>query len=239
MNHHHGTALVSDRADLLQEEYEVLAQLLLGHPVVAGERLTELLQRETLLASRQPGNHISRNQLNLSFIHLLVTGLSHGNLLRRPLIERGLATENEKVERHERSLLEAQRTRAVGHREAEVGPRPVDYRHEVVGNHMDSALREIAYALLVVLYIFKIFSLTGLDVLMHGHALDDAPFQPRPGDEFLSFSDFLDGPHLPVRNVMQGVDNVGHSSLLDVTQAHGVIRPIPPPAFGHSNHNVS
>ena len=237
MDDHHGAALVSYRADLLQEKYEVLAQLLFCHPVIAGQRLTELLKSEAFLTSRQTGNHIPCNQLNLGLIHLLVTGLRHRNLLLSPLVESRLSAEYEKIERHERRLLEPQRTRAVRHLELEIGPRPVDNRHEVVGYDVNSALGEITYALLVVLYIFEVFPLASLYVLMHGHTLNNAPFKPRLSDEFLPFSDFLDGPDFSVRDMMQGMDDVGHSSLPDIAQAHGVIRSIPPPAFSHSNHH--
>ena len=233
-----GPHLVGYGADLAQEGDEVAAQRLGIDPLVAVERLAELLDREALLGSRQPGDHVARDELLLGLVHRLEAGPGPGDLFGRVLREGGLALQDEEVEGHEGGPLEAQRLRTVLDRVGEVRARPVEHGHEVVGDAPDAARREVADRLLVVLEVLPVFAFARLDVLVDGNTLDDRPDEPRLGDHRLPFADLLDGPDLAVRNMMQGVDDVRGPRLADVREGDGIVRPVPAPGLFAKIHGV-
>ena len=236
MNDHNRTAFISHRADLLQEKYQIFAQLVFSHAVITLQRIAELVQCKTLLTARKSCYHVSGNQLYFSFIHLIISCFCDFQLFWSVLLARIFTPEDKQVERHERRPLETERTGAVRHHILKVRPRPVDYRHEIIRDTMYSAFGQITDALLVILYVSEIFAFTRLDMLMDRNTLHDTPLHPRFSYKFLSFTDFLHRPHFPVRNMMQGMNNIRHASLSDITQFHRIIRSIPSPAFCHSNH---
>lgn len=66
-------------------------------------------------------------------------------------------------------------------------------------------------------------------MLVHGDTLDHRPREAGIGNQLLARADLLDGPHFAIRNMVQGVHDVGRTGLPDVGQRHRIIRPIPTP----------
>ena len=112
-----------------------------GNRTVVGSSDAEsaMRYRKTLLRAGQPCDHVAGEQLFvciahfgiaaqcLSFVHVRILFLSTGTL------------EDEQVESHESRPFETQRLRSVRHRVGQVGTRPVQYRHEVVGDAVNAA----------------------------------------------------------------------------------------------------
>ena len=95
---------------------------------------------------------------------------------------------------------------------------------------------KVADALLIVFDIPMVVTGLGLDMFVHRNAFYDAPAQPGIFYNALSRLDFVDCPHLTVRNVVQCVDNASGTSLLDVLKADRVGRTIPTPCFFGKYH---
>ena len=239
MDRQHRTHLVGHRRHLAQEGDQVPAQHLGRDALVAVQLLLELFQREALLRTRKSGDHVARDELDLRGVHLLVAGLCGGTLLGRILLLGARTFQDEEVEGHEGRAFETQRPRPVGKLIGEVRARPVQHRHEVVGDDVDAARRQVADRLLVILDIGLEVARAGLDVLVHRDALHDRPHEARIGDHLLPLADLLHGPHLAVGNMVQGVDDIGGSGLADVREAHGIVRPVPPPRLFAKIHNDS
>ena len=139
--------------------------------------------------------------------------------------------ENEEVERHESRPLEAQGLGTVGDGESEVGTRPVEDGHKIVGYGTDATGGEVADRLLVIVDVALELARPGFDMLVDRHTFDDGPGEPGIGDELLPPADFVDGPHLAVGDVVQRMDDVGGACLPDILQRYGVIGPVPAPGL--------
>ena len=193
--------------------------------LVAVERLLELRYRKTLLRAGQPCDHVAGEQLFvciahfgiaaqcLSFVHVRILFLSTGTL------------EDEQVESHESRPFETQRLRSVRHRVGQVGTRPVQYRHEVVGDAVNAAPGKVADALLVVVDVALEIARLRFDVLVYRHA----PGEPGVGYLFFALCDLFDRPYLPVGDVVQRCNHVGHTCLADVGEAYRIIGSVPAP----------
>ena len=231
--------LVRHGADRPQEFDEVRAEPLGVHVLVALQRLAELVEREALLGPGQSGYHVARQPSPLLLAHRLVACPRDGLLRVGVLVSGRGPSQDEEVERHVGRALEAQCPRAVRHRVGEVGAGPVQHRHEVVRHDADAACPEVSDALFIILDVRLEIAFARLDMLVHGHALHDAP--PQPGGFYRRFSslDFLDGPHLAVGDVVQGGHDTGRSRLADVLQADGVVGPVPAPCLLTQKHFYS
>ena len=80
---------------------------------------------------------------------------------------------------------------------------PVKHRHEVVDDHLDAILGQIADAGLVVLDILVARGQSEFDILMHIDALDDFALKPRSMNLFDVAADFILFPRLACRLVVQ------------------------------------
>ena len=98
---------------------------------------------------------------------------------------------------------------------------------------MYATLGKIADTLLVVFYIYKVITLTCLDMLMYRHTFHDTPSQAFLRDESLPCLDFLDRPHLTVRDMMERMDDVRDTRLTYIVKAYRVIGAVPAPGLFH------
>ena len=238
MYNHHAPALVRNGTYFPKEKDKIGAELLSAHPAVTLEGLAELLQGKTLLAARKARNHIPYYQGLLVFAHSLVALPGPLYLLRRIFIESLGPSEYEEVESHKGRLFEAQGPGAVRHSVLQVGPGPVDHRHEVVGDAMDTALGKVAYGLLVVFYVAQILPFRRLDMLVHRHALHPRPAKAVGSNLLLPLPYFLNWPYFPIGDMVQRGDYVRYARLPDIIQAHRIGRTVPAPAFSHSVHQA-
>ena len=229
MYHEACACLVGHGRYLRKEVNQVVAQPCGVYVAATVERLSELVERETLLRSRQACYDVARELLFLVVRHLLVAQACRV-FLRVGIFALGCRSfQNVQVESHQRRLLEAQSPRAVGHSEGQVGAGPVEHGHEVVCHTLYAALCQIAQCRLVVVYIAAVVARLCLDVLVHRHAFHNAPHESCLGYERLSTHYLVYGPHLSVGYVVQSVHHVGGSCLAYVPQAHRVVRPVPSP----------
>ena len=80
------------------------------------------------------------------------------------------ALQQEEVEGDESGTFETQGAAAVGQFVSEVGTRPVQYRHEVVGYDVHATLTEITQAFFIIIDVFLEISCLSLDMLVYRHA---------------------------------------------------------------------
>ena len=224
----------ADIADIIEQldprlRGQVFAQPGGVDPLVLAERPAELFDRKTFLGAGQSGDHVPGKPLAFDRIHPVEACFRLRALLRRIFRLRPRTLQNKQVERHERRPFETKRFRAVRQRIGQVGARPVQHRHKIIGNGTNTAGGQVAQALLVIFDIPLKFPSAGFDPLMDRNALNDAPYQPGIGNRPLSFADLIDAPCLPVGNMMQRRYHVRSPGLPDIPKADRIVRPVPAP----------
>ena len=138
-------------------------------------------------------------------------------------------------------LLIEERSRAVADRVEEIGAGPVKDRHEVVADHLDAKLGQVADALLVVLDVLVAGRQTDLDVVMHVDGLDNIHVEAVRLQLLLHFSDFFDGPDFAGHLVVKRPHDAGDAgNLLDIGKADLVIAfAVPTETHLHRHKNSS
>ena len=119
----------------------------------------------------------------------------------------------------------------VGHEVGQVRARPVEGRHEVVGYAADAAGREVPQRLFIMVDIDLEVTRLCLDMLVDGDTLDNAPGQTGFSNQLLPTANFINGPHLAVGDMVQGVNDIGSSSLPDVPEGDRVGWTVPTPGL--------
>ena len=231
MDHQFDARFIGHRSDLAQKSDQVFAQPGGVDPLVLAERPAELFDRKTFLGAGQSGDHVPGQPLAFDRIHPVEACFRLRALLRRIFRLRPRTLQNKQVERHERRPFETKRFRAVRQRIGQVGARPVQHRHKIIGNGTNTAGGQVAQALLVIFDIPLKFPGAGFDPLMDRNTLDDAPYQPGIGNRPLSFADLIDAPCLPVGNMMQRRYHVRSPGLPDIPKADRIVRPVPAPCL--------
>ena len=163
------TGFVGNRSDFLQEVNQVGTQFFRCDVFVAVEFLLELLQCEALFRTGQSGNHVADEQLLVGIRHLLKTSFGLGLLFVGVVVFGTGTLQQEEVEGDESGTFETQGAAAVGQFVSEVGTRPVQYRHEVVGYDVHATLTEITQAFFIIIDVFLEISCLSLDMLVYRH----------------------------------------------------------------------
>ena len=125
----------------------------------------------------------------------------------------------------------------VGHEVGQVRTRPVEDRHEVIGYTADAAGDEVPQGLFIMVDIDLEVACLCLDMLVDGDTLDDAPGQTGFGNQLLPTANFINGPHLAVGNMVQGVNDIGSSGLPDVPEGNRVGWAVPTPGLFTQIHS--
>lgn len=229
MNHQLDTRFVCHRGYLLQEIDQVRTQLVGVDLGILIQGQTELLDGKALFRTRQTGYHVAGKQLFLLLAHPEETGQGPNLFLLGIFLLRPGSFQDKEVEGQECVPLESQRPRTVGHLIGQISTCPVEYRHEIVGYHIDAAGGQVLQALFIIFDITFKAGRLGLDGFVYGNTLHHTPLQTGLGNERLPFLNLFDTPNLSVGDVVQGVYNIGGSGLPDVGQADGIVRPVPTP----------
>ena len=143
------------------------------------------------------------------------------------------------VEGGEVGEVEAHAGAAVRDAPGEVGARPVEHRHEVVAQHRDPGVREVAQALAVGGEMLPPGALLLLDVLGDRQALDHLPGDAggravlARRDLALAPRDLAGGPDGAGRDVVEGRDDAFDPGLEHVVDRDEILRPEPPPRLSH------
>ena len=125
-------------------------------------------------------------------------------------------------------LIVNQRSRAVREFVIQLCSGPVEDRHKIVADALDSCLGHSADILAVVLNVPVSGGLAQFDVLVYGDALDDLEMESCVLGQLLQPCDGLSAPDLPHRNVIDsGHDGVHAGNLPDLLQGYLVVLSVP------------
>ena len=219
--------LVGHRADFFQEIDQVAAKFLGINVFVAVQLMLELIQRETFLRAGKTGDHVAHEHLLVLIGHLRKTRLCLFDLGRRVFFLGTGPLQQEEVEGNKGRPLEPKGRTAVRAAVFQVRARPVQYRHEVIGNHVDAARAEVAQALFVVVDVALEVAFLRFDMFVDGHAFHTAPAKAGGFHLIFAFHDFLNRPYFPVGNMVKGGDDARASGLADIHQTDRVLGPVP------------
>jgi hypothetical protein len=213
MDSHFDAALMAGGHQCFQEVLQVFPQLFLGDRGVSLEQLVQLC-------------HALRLPAGEGHVILLSEGhdvLSHSLVIALDLI-----------------LLIEQCSGAVAHGVEQIGTGPVEHRHEVVADDLDTELGQIADALLVVLDVLVAGGQADLDVIVDVDRLDHVHVKAVGVDLIGYLLDLVDFPDLAGHLVVQRPDDAGHAGdLLDVAQADGIVAlAIPAPTHFHRHRKI-
>ena len=209
-------------------------------PRVLVQLLAEIRHGQVIHGTRQPQED--------ALHQLLASRLGHGGeppagavQLRRGVVRLGaLSAEDIQVEGGLFRQVAAQDPAAVFQLHGQVGPGPVQHRHEVVADPGEALPTEVGQALLVRPPGGTGTLPSGFDAVMHRQALHHRPAQPRraaalwvPGDPVLVAGDLRLGPEDTAGQVVQSRDDIRGARLTDLPQGYGIPGTGPPPSLAH------
>ena len=117
---------------------------------------------------------------------------------------------------------------AIGQRLVQLGPGPVEHRHEVVADAFNARFSQPADVLLIIGDQTVAGGAAQLDVLVDGHAFHHVENQSVGFHLRFQGGDAFPAPDLADRHVVDGGDDAAHiGDLTDVTQGDGVVLAIP------------
>jgi hypothetical protein len=210
------------------------AQLIGIDRVIRCDRLAKGVDGKALLAAGQASDDGAFERAASVVVHgseASGSSLDHASAV---ILFRPGTLQQMKVERSDRFQLEAQRERAVGQRPSQIGPRPVEQRHEIVGDNTNVASGQVAQAGAIGGDHRIPVGAAPLDLFMHGQTFDDAPAEPGGFDHGFALGDRRLFPHSAVMHFVQRGNDFTGPGLPDVAQRHGVGRP--EPAHGLRQH---
>ena len=170
--------LFAYRHDGAQEIGHIFTQLCFINVVVLRQTRAELVKGVALFRSRQAGDDIASQFIDICFAHRLEIDLSLTLLFFTVIRFRSRAFKDMQLKGGESDLIETQRPGAVRQLIFQIGARPVEDRHKVVAHGIDAAGREVADALLIVGNPCRILPAVGFNILVDGNAFDDRPVNP-------------------------------------------------------------
>ena len=115
------------------------------------------------------------------------------------------------------NLIEAQGFGAIRQDVLKVGTGPVEDRHKVVAHGANTALGQIAQALLIVSDPLRVVDGMSFDLFVNWYAFDHRPYQAGFFHDGLTLEDLVNRPHFAVRDMVQGGDHSGRARLTDVS----------------------
>ena len=213
MNCHLDVILVADRHDCLQEVNKVLEKLLLIDILVHFKQLLDVGH-----SLRLPARHHGS-------VHAAADGIEHVC---------GINCIN-------RLLRVCQNSRAVRSSSCQLGSCPVEYRHEVIADHVDVFFSEILERLDIGINVLVAICASGLDCVRNVDRLDAADVQSGSLYLFLQSMDLFLGPELTRLLVIKHCNNSGYvSGLSDLFESNGVkFGTVPAHCHFHSRNPLS
>ena len=231
--------LFGQRRHLRQEVDHVLLQLGLGDIVVFREVQLHIVEREFLCRAGQAKDDVAGELLLAGVIHLGEALRGLGDHIVGEALGSARALEDVDVECGEVDQVKAHAARAARTLPGQIGAGPVEHRHEVVADGLETGLGKVPHRGLPTLDMSLPLALLLLDVFRDGQRFDHVPDQRRRaailarGDLALALRDVLWGPDRAGGNVVQGRDDALDASLHHVVNAHTVLRTEPTPGLTH------
>ena len=133
-----------------------------------------------------------------------------------------------------RRPFETQRGCTVGQLPVQVGARPVEQWHEIIGHGPHALGRQVAQTVAISLNEF-VGQLAPLDRIVHRQAFHRRPAEPGRLDHRAPLGDRLARPHHAVGNFMERGDDLGGARLTDMGQVDRVGGSEPPHRLDHQH----
>eukprot|EP00962_Isochrysis_galbana_P033488 scaffold11209_cov99-Isochrysis_galbana.AAC.3 len=187
---------------------------LLGYWCHAVKKINKLLGRIRAGSStRQTRQHSPAQRLPLGDSHPIEApqgaGTADGVVLSI------WAAQDAELEGGEVVHVECERFGPIGPPPVQLGPCPIEHRHEVVADDAEPALAQVAERLLVVGDVAVALGRAALDTLVHWHTLNNTPHQPGRLDDALALADRLHIPDVACWHAVQSRHDARRASLLD------------------------
>ena len=232
-------AFLGGGRDLCKEADQVGAKLVCGQPVIFGNGGADALAAVRQFGSRKAGDDGGFQPCHCFVIHGGVAGFGLPDRFGVIIRFRTGPAQHEEVVNREFQRVEPQREPAATRRIAQVGPRPVDHRHEVIADDLEPLRGKVAHGLDPAGDMSRRTAVAKLDGGMHRDAFHHRPAQPGILDEFLAGGDIVRPPDLARRHGMQRRDDAIRAGLPDVGTCHRIIRSEPSPGFKHPTSPLS
>src|SRR5208283_1952614 len=161
--------------------------------------------------------------LLLPLRHRVEAGAS-GSDAPRSVIEFGTRTfEEEQVVRRKIYGIKAQRIACARQAPIQIGPGPVDERHEVIADDWHACLGNCGERILPCAYVLAIGPGAELDGIVNRDAFGDGPNEACGLDFRFTLEDFVERPSFAAINVMQGGNDARRARLFDLIERNRVL----------------
>ena len=251
MHTHIHIALLAHRHDRLEEILHVLTKLLLVDTLVKIQELTEFLHR-SLIVLAEVATHetlcldddILHQLMILLGGHRLRQGISLGQhvtalaypcreLKLCPFLTGTLTLQDIDIEVGKLSIVEIQVRGPVRILMKQVCTRPVEHRHKIIADAVDTLGREVTQTLLVHLYLMVTVRTAVLDGLHHRQTLHHAPAHAITLDIRTQLMDLLARPYLTQRHIVQRRHDTLHTNLSQHGKRNLILLAKPSPCSFH------
>ena len=216
MDAHTDPDLLCSRDHLTQEAGQVVAQSLAGHAMVALQHPSQAGDVVAVERARQAGHDVGEKSPAVLLGRALEPGAPTFDDVRRVIGLGAGALQHEAVEGRELVGVEAQRPAAARLHRVQLGPGPVEDRHEIVADDGHAAGGEIAQRLAIILEQRLEVALAKLDRLGHRQAFHHAPAQSKrlvALDQSLAPLDLVSRPNHAIGDLVQRRDDSGRPGL--------------------------
>ena len=156
-----------------------------------------------------------------------------GELELGPFLTGTFTLQNIDVEVGKLGIVEVEVGSSVGIIVEQVGTCPVEHRHEVVADTMDTLCREVAQRLLINLYLVVAVRTAILDGLYHRQTLDHAPAHTIRLDVLTQVANLFTSPHFAQGHVVQSGDDALNTNLSQHGKRNLVLLAKPSPCSFH------
>ena len=231
--------LLGDRGDGRQEIDMVRAQPPGVDAAIVGEPCPHIVERPVLGGARQAGGDVGRQFGPAVRPHGRKAAGRRVDHRLGVIVARVRPPQNVQIEDGEIDQVEDHRPAAAFGRRAQIGPRPVEDRHEIVADRFDAAGGEVGEAFGIARNVAAPVAAPRLDGLGNGQALDHLPGKARRRavrvgrDLALALFDCGDRPDGAGRKLVQRRHDRLGAGLARVGDRNTVDRPEPAPCLPH------
>ena len=224
-----------------QEISHILAKLVTGDTVILLQKTTEYLDR-IQISFLDIAVHKSLCLYDYGIDKVVLFCICNDLVQSLDLLQnflgiisfRTFATKNLQIEICESRHIEIQGRGTVRPRMIKVCPYPVDHRHEIIADSLNSGFSKVSQTDLIIFYQPIPFRTSILDGLAYREAFHYRPAKSEAFNIVSQVFDCLQSPDLTVRNFVQSCDDALDTDLPEHIQSNLVLLTEPSPSLFHN-----